>query len=509
MDKRAHEDNDTDTIERSAERAEKRHRVTLDEDGARGDPSISRSHHPTEEKDVQEEGAEEERDDTVERTKGASTSDYDPDKVASRDAANGVAAKGPRPSPPWHPDDKDGHMVYELGESLTARYKILSKVGEGTFGRVLECWDREKKAYCAIKVIRNVQKYRDAAMIEIDVLRTIAKADPKGRRHCVALQDWFDYRGHVCMVFEKLGLSLYDFLRKNHYKPFNIDLVREFGVQLLESVAFLHDLTLIHTDLKPENILLQSPEYNRERVGVGKHSKRVPVSHLIKLIDFGSATFNDQYHSTVVSTRHYRAPEVILGLGWTFPCDIWSIGCILIELMTGDALFQTHENLEHLAMMEAVLGPIPKDMIQSSDRHCHKYFRHAVRELNWPEGASSRESVRAVRKMFKLQDTLLSEGRTKAHKEMVELLKGMLKYNPKERMSARNALEHPFFLGAKSGTLLAGARSEDNVSEGIEQRGAERATSVRESKESKSLSRSEGREESFRSLSRKESKSLT
>lgn len=68
-------------------------------------------------------------------------------------------------------------------------------------------------------------------------------------------------------------------------------------------------------------------------------------------------------HTTLdrqVSTRHYRAPEVILGLGWSFPCDLWSVGCILAELATGDALFQTHENLEHLAMMERVgLGGAP------------------------------------------------------------------------------------------------------------------------------------------------------
>ena len=66
----------------------------------------------------------------------------------------------------------------------------------------------------------------------------------------------------------------------------------------------------------------------------------MPATSAIKVIDFGSATFDEQYHSTIVSTRHYRAPEVILGLGWTFPCDIWSCGCILVELATGDALFQ-------------------------------------------------------------------------------------------------------------------------------------------------------------------------
>mmetsp|Transcript_17781 Transcript_17781/g.24589 ORF Transcript_17781/g.24589 Transcript_17781/m.24589 type:complete len:485 (-) Transcript_17781:146-1600(-) len=349
-------------------------------------------------------------------------------------------------SPTWQPDDKDGHLVYKLGESLSARYKILSKVGEGTFGQVLECWDREMKEYVAVKVIRNVQKYRDAAMIEIDVLKKLGKADPEGKRHCVALKSSYDFRGHVCIVFEKLGLSLYDFLRKNHYRPFDIDLVREFGAQMLDSVAFLHSLSLIHTDLKPENILLKLPEYSRHRIGKSSKSvMRIPCSSSIKLIDFGSATFNDQYHSTVVSTRHYRAPEVILGLGWTYPCDLWSVGCILLELLSGDAVFQTHDNLEHLAMMEAVLGPIPREMIQAAGRSSEKYFRKSGRGLNWPGGSSGRESVRAVRKTYPLQDTVYLKGKTSAHIEMLDLLQGLLKYNPKDRLTAQKALKHPFF----------------------------------------------------------------
>ncbi len=129
----------------------------------------------------------------------------------------------------------------------------------------------------------------------------------------------------------------------------------------------LHDLNLIHTDLKPENILLYSSDYqtftyNRKipssssTVVRQASQRKVLLDTEIRLIDFGSATFQDEYHSSVVSTRHYRAPEIILGLGWSFPCDIWSIGCILVEFFTGDALFQTHDNLEHLAMMEAVVN---------------------------------------------------------------------------------------------------------------------------------------------------------
>nr|XP_009775362.1 PREDICTED: serine/threonine-protein kinase AFC1-like [Nicotiana sylvestris] len=163
-------------------------------------------------------------------------------------------------SPPRRPDDKDGHYVFAIGETLTLRYRILSKMGEGTFGQVLECLDNETKELVAIKVVRSIHKYREAAMIEIDVLQKLARHD-LGGKHCVQIRNWFDYRNHICIVFEKLGPSLYDFLRKNSYRSFPIDLVREFGRQLLESVAFMHDLRLIHTDLKPENILLVSSEY--------------------------------------------------------------------------------------------------------------------------------------------------------------------------------------------------------------------------------------------------------
>jgi dual-specificity kinase len=162
----------------------------------------------------------------------------------------------------------------------------------------------------------------------------------------------------------------------------------------------LHDLNLIHTDLKPENILLvdsvyQTFTYNRP-VPSSSHSqvrnahhRRVLLDSEIRLIDFGSATFDDEYHSSVVSTRHYRAPEIILNLGWSFPCDIWSIGCILVEFYTGDALFQTHDNLEHLAMMESVCGSkidakLVKQVVQgrSSNQNQAAKYVHFPRSLH-------------------------------------------------------------------------------------------------------------------------------
>jgi len=155
----------------------------------------------------------------------------------------------------------------------------------------------------------------------------------------------------------------------------------------------------------------------------------------IRLIDFGSATFQDEYHSSVVSTRHYRAPEIILNLGWSYPCDIWSIGCILVEFFTGDALFQTHDNLEHLAMMEPVCGgKLDKELIRrvhkpekgqnrnpatayvqtmlvdmNTSNKLFRYFRSSGRTLDYPNAETQKASKKYVKAMKKLHVRLNSQ----------------------------------------------------------------------------------------------------
>jgi len=169
-------------------------------------------------------------------------------------------------------------------------------------------------------------QYRDASRIELRVLQTLRAADEHNRNRCIQLKDCFDWRGHICIVTPLLGLSVFDFLKQGGFVPFPGSHIQAFARQLLGSIAFLHDLNLIHTDLKPENILLlnhtyQTFTYNRNIPSsstlTARNAKfrRVLLSPHINLIDFGSATFDDEYHSSVVSTRHYRAPEIILGIG--------------------------------------------------------------------------------------------------------------------------------------------------------------------------------------------------
>ncbi|KAJ1843401.1 serine threonine protein kinase CMGC group, partial [Coemansia sp. RSA 2703] len=302
-------------------------------------------------------------------------------------------------------DDRDGHYIVVPGREFTPRFKIRRLLGQGTFGKVMECEDASSGRLVAIKVIRAVPKYRDAAKIEIRVLQTLQRNDPKNIYQCMHVNETFDHRNHVCMVFDLLGPSVFDFLKENEFRPFSLHHVQLFAEQLLRSVAFLHSLDLVHTDLKPENILLESGDYDVVPFGSNQNIKtHMLKSTKIRLIDFGSATFNKEYHSQVVSTRHYRAPEIILNLGWSFPCDMWSIGCIILELLTGEALFQTHDNNEHLAMMEVVVGRAPMHVVRSVSQDLRvKFFRDNL-SARYPAPDQPRQSQKGLRAMRSLSE---------------------------------------------------------------------------------------------------------
>ncbi|KAM4861747.1 dual specificity protein kinase CLK2 isoform 2-T2 [Thomomys bottae] len=335
-------------------------------------------------------------------------------------------------------DDAEGHLIYHVGDWLQERYEIISTLGEGTFGRVVQCVDhRRGGARVALKIIKNVEKYKEAARLEINVLEKINEKDPDNKNLCVQMFDWFDYHGHMCISFELLGLSTFDFLKDNNYLPYPIHQVHHMAFQLCQAVKFLHDNKLTHTDLKPENILFVNSDYELTYNLEKKRDERSVKSTAVRVVDFGSATFDHEHHSTIVSTRHYRAPEVILELGWSQPCDVWSIGCIIFEYYVGFTLFQTHDNREHLAMMERILGPIPSRMIRKTRKQ--KYFYRG--RLDWDENTSAGRYVRENCKP--LRRYLTSEA--EEHHQLFDLIESMLEYEPAKRLTLGEALQHPFF----------------------------------------------------------------
>ena len=92
-------------------------------------------------------------------------------------------------------DDDEGHLIYSSGDILQNRFKVATTLGEGTFGKVVKVKDMFKNEVIALKVIKNVKKYREAAKLEINVLEKLAKYDPRGKHRCVQMLDWFDYHG--------------------------------------------------------------------------------------------------------------------------------------------------------------------------------------------------------------------------------------------------------------------------------------------------------------------------
>ncbi|CAJ0583198.1 unnamed protein product, partial [Mesorhabditis spiculigera] len=339
-------------------------------------------------------------------------------------------------------DDKEGHLIYNAGDIISKRYVIQDTLGEGTFGKVVKVIDKERTdathpegRFFALKIIKNVNKYREAAKLEVKVLNELKHRDPQGKQLIIQMIEHFDYFGHVCVLFDLLGLSVFDFLKQNSFHPYPLEQVRFIGYQLCHAVLFLHRHRLTHTDLKPENLLFVNTDYDTVQ---GRRKKPINVIRdaTVRLIDLGSATFDDEHHSQIVSTRHYRAPEVILELGWSQPCDVWSIGCILFELYTGVTLFQTHENREHLAMMERILGSVPARMIKRSKT---KYFYNG--RLDWSE--KSQEGLYVKENCKPL--LRYKQSNEEDHIDLFDLIDMMLTYEPSQRIQLQAALEHKFF----------------------------------------------------------------
>jgi len=131
-------------------------------------------------------------------------------------------------------------------------------------------------------------------------------------------------------------------------------------------------------------------------------------------------------------------------MGWDTPVDMWSTGCILAELYIGHVLFPTHDEAEHLALMERLLGTIPPVMAEAASRSAQRaWFRHSF--LYWPEISRNRDSVRRVRETPRLKDALCRDRPwTVAHDAFHSLILGLLEYIPARRLTADAALRHPF-----------------------------------------------------------------
>lgn len=360
--------------------------------------------------------------------------------------------------------DSNGFVRVRKNAHLTSRYKTCRVLGSGSFGKVVECWDEiEEKAY-ALKISRATKSYRRSAKEEIRIILAMMKHDPCRVQRFSRLSHWFTYKGvdpakHVVMVFELLGEPLSNTIQMSN-KPFLVSFVRKYMKQIFETLEFMHALGIVHTDVKPENILHARSRYDFRGDGEPNLAGMYPMDSSLTLIDFGSSVFEEEKYEKLITTRYYRSPEVILGIGWSFETDVWSCGCIIMELVTGRPFFKVRNDKAHLAMIEKVLStPMPQTIANlhhdkrtsesvllapgstqvncSMDTPCNR----CLNKCACGDIVDSAQPLEAYFDSFQKATILDPDQIPNLH----SLAKACLTWDPSKRIRCSEALKHPFF----------------------------------------------------------------
>uniref|UniRef100_A0AAV1V0J8 Protein kinase domain-containing protein n=1 Tax=Peronospora matthiolae TaxID=2874970 RepID=A0AAV1V0J8_9STRA len=304
-------------------------------------------------------------------------------------------------------DDKDGDYLVLIGDHLAFRYEVLSALGQGAFGQVVRCVDHRTRKQVAVKIVRNRRAYRDQALMEVQVLAQLqrgAAACPE-YPHVVCMEDHFEFRDHVCIVFEELGMTLYHYLSIRSFRG----------------------------------------GFHGQRPHVLANAARcTDTLDKVTLIDFGSSCLDGSPVATYIQSRFYRSPEVLLGRVCSEAIDMWSLACILVELLTGHPIFAGENEREQFDCIVEVLGVPPVDMVLQAKRRLNFFDEVA--------NPADVESAACVLKPF-----VNSRGRRRIpgsrslasvvmtdDSEFLLFLAKCFVWDPSQRLTAEQALEEPW-----------------------------------------------------------------
>ncbi|KAF2019673.1 kinase-like protein [Aaosphaeria arxii CBS 175.79] len=361
-------------------------------------------------------------------------------------------------------DNEDSDYILYVNDILGSeesghknRYLILDVLGQGTFGQVVKCQNLKTQEVVAVKVIKNRTAYFNQSMMEVSVLDLLNKQmDKNDDHHLLRLKDTFIHRQHLCLVFELLSVNLYELIKQNQFRGLSTTLVRVFAQQLINGLALLGKAKLIHCDLKPENILLKNLE-----------------SPIIKIIDFGSACDERQTVYTYIQSRFYRSPEVLLGLPYSAAIDMWSLGCIVVELFLGLPLFPGSSEYNQVSRITEMLGLPPSWMLEmgkqsgeffnkDADEYGRRTYRLKSMEQYSREHGTKEQPSKKYFSATTLPDIIKNypmprknmkpaeiEREMANRTSFIDFAQGLLNLNPLERWTPSQAKMHPFITQQK------------------------------------------------------------
>ena len=300
-----------------------------------------------------------------------------------------------------------------IGDHIIYRYEIIKKLGCGSFGDVVTVYDFKDECKLAIKMIRNESRFHRQGETEIKILKHITENDPDDKHHLIHMNEHFLFRNHLCITFALLDINLYNKLRNNKFKGFPMKTIKIYAIQILKAFKWLKEQNIIHCDLKPENIVLKSGDSND-----------------IKIIDFGSACFNSEQSHSYIQSRFYRAPEIVFKNKYSFPIDMWSIGCILAEFYSGKPLFPGRNEKELLVYIIEVIGLPPFSILTDSYKKTYYYNNYSNKHLRDSKGRLRHPETRPINRVVNSNNMSL-----------INLITQCLEWDPIKRITPSKALE--------------------------------------------------------------------
>uniref|UniRef100_A0A3P8SY08 Mitogen-activated protein kinase 15 n=1 Tax=Amphiprion percula TaxID=161767 RepID=A0A3P8SY08_AMPPE len=302
--------------------------------------------------------------------------------------------------------------VTEVEEHISLKYEIKKRLGKGAYGIVWKAVDRQTGEIVAVK------KIFDAFRNRTDAQRTF--------REIMFLQEFGDHPNiikllnviraqndkDIYLIFDYMDTDLHAVIKKGTLLK---DIHKRYVMyQLFKAIKYLHSGNVIHRDQKPSNVLLDT-------------------DCVVKLCDFGLARSLNQIQedsgnpalTEYVATRWYRAPEILLGSArYTKGVDMWSLGCILGEMLLGKALFPGTSTINQIEkIMSAIPHPSPEDVLAIKSEYGSSVIQRMLLKPQVP-----------------LQDLL----HLSVPPDALDLLRGLLVFNPDKRLTAEQALQHPY-----------------------------------------------------------------